>query len=286
MAETVVEASGISKNYGAHKALDNASFRLEKGRIIGLIGPNGAGKTSLLKAILGLTPFQGEMSVLGQDPRVQRHKLMEQVCFIADVAVLPRWIRVRELLDYMTGVHPAFSKEKAETLLQNTKINMNSKVRELSKGMITQLHLAVVMAIDARLLVLDEPTLGLDIIYRKQFYNQLLNDYYDEHRTILITTHQVEEIEHVLSDVMFIKNGQIVLNKSLEEMEEGYTQVLVNTDKLEEARSLKPLQEQSVFGKQLLLYQGVDRETLAKLGETRRPGLADLFVAIMGDAQQ
>ena len=278
----VVHARNLAKRYGATVALDSVSFDIQPGRIVGLIGPNGAGKTTALKAILGLTDFDGELSVLGMNPRTQRSELMQQVCFIADVAVLPRWIRVRELIEFTAGVHPRFSREKCERFMAHTKLKPEMRVREMSKGMIAQLHLALVMAIDARLLVLDEPTLGLDILYRKQFYQRLLEDYFDEEKTILVTTHQVEEIEHILTDVLFIRDGSIVLSAPMDEVAERYTEVLVNADALEAARALGPVDERALpFGKTVLLFDAVPRAQLAALGETRNPGLADLFVATM-----
>jgi ABC-2 type transport system ATP-binding protein len=262
-------------------ALDGVDLAVEEGRIVGLIGPNGAGKTTALNAILGLTPYQGQLTVLGRDPWTARAQLMRDVAYIADVAVLPRWIRVSQLLDYAGGVHPRFDRAKAEGFLARTSIKRNSKVRELSKGMVTQLHLALVMAVDARLLVLDEPTLGLDILYRKQFYDALLNDYFDQSRTILVTTHQVEEIQDVLTDVVFINRGRIVLNSSMEQFESRYLEVVVRPDRLAAARALRPIHERQVLGKSILLMDGADREQLAALGEVRKPSLADLFVAVM-----
>ncbi|MCL6710694.1 ABC transporter ATP-binding protein [Pseudoxanthomonas sp. z9] len=282
ISNTVVTAQGLRKAYRSKLALDNTSFQIEAGKIIGLIGPNGAGKTTALKAILGLTPFEGDLKVLGLDPRKQRGQLMNDVCFIADVAVLPRWMRVREAIDFVAGVHPRFDRAKCERFLANTQLRPDLRVREMSKGMIVQLHLALVMAIDARLLVLDEPTLGLDILYRKQFYQRLLEDYFDEQKTIIVTTHQVEEIEHILTDVMFIRDGRIVLTAQMDEVAERYTELLVSSDKVEQARALNPIDERGLpFGKSVLLYDGIDRGRLAELGETRNPGLADLFVAIM-----
>nr|WP_295378239.1 ABC transporter ATP-binding protein [Pseudoxanthomonas sp.] len=282
ISNTVISAHGLRKAYRSKLALDNTSFQIEAGKIIGLIGPNGAGKTTALKAILGLTPFEGDLKVLGLDPRKQRGQLMNDVCFIADVAVLPRWMRVREAIDFVAGVHPRFDRAKCERFLANTQLRPDLRVREMSKGMIVQLHLALVMAIDARLLVLDEPTLGLDILYRKQFYQRLLEDYFDEQKTIIVTTHQVEEIEHILTDVMFIRDGRIVLTAQMDEVAERYTELLVPADRVEQARALNPIDERGLpFGKSVLLYDGVDRGRLAGLGETRNPGLADLFVAIM-----
>ena len=280
----VVHARKLSKKYGTTIALDAVDFEIEAGRIVGLIGPNGAGKTTALKAILGLSEFEGELSVLGLDPRTDRPKLMEQVCFIADVAVLPRWIRVGQAIDFVAGVHPRFSREKCEAYLGHTKIRKDMRVRELSKGMIVQLHLALVMAIDAKLLVLDEPTLGLDILYRKQFYQNLLNDYFDEEKTIVITTHQVEEIEHILTDLLFIQDGKIVLDTTMDAMAEDFCEVMVDASKAESARSLKPLDERQVFGKSIFLFRGVDRGALKELGETRTPSVSDVFVATMKGA--
>ena len=278
-----IEARSLRKVFGTTVALDGLDLRVEEGRILGLIGPNGAGKTTALNAILGLTEYQGELRVLGRNPWNERDQLMRDVCFIADVAVLPRWIRVWQLLDYVGGVHPRFDRAKAEIFLAKTSIQRTSKVRELSKGMVTQLHLAVVMAIDARLLVLDEPTLGLDILYRKQFYDSLLNDYYDRSRTILVTTHQVEEIQDVLTDLMFINRGRIVLSCSMEEFESRYAEVLINPEQLSAARALRPIHERQVFGRTILLFDSVSRDQLAILGEVRTPSIADLFVAVIGN---
>ncbi|WP_109127044.1 ABC transporter ATP-binding protein [Dyella sp. C11] len=277
----VVTANGLTKAYKNSLALNDVSFRIESGRIVGLIGPNGAGKTTALKAILGLTDFKGELNVLGFDPRSQRDQLMEQVCFIADVAVLPRWIRVREAIDFVANVHPRFNRAKCEAFLARTKLTPNQRVKQMSKGMIVQLHLALVMAIDARLLVLDEPTLGLDILYRKQFYQSLLEDYFDENKTIIVTTHQVEEIEHILTDLMFIRDGKIVLDTDMDTVGERFAEVLVGADKAAAARSMKPLDERQVFGKSIFLFDGADRATLESMGEVRRPTVSDLFVATM-----
>ena len=279
---SVISARGLRKAYKNKLALDNTDFEIGAGKIIGLIGPNGAGKTTALKAVLGLIPFEGELSVLGRDPRTQRDDLMNDVCFIADVAVLPRWIRVSEAIEFVAGVHPRFDREKCERFLANTQLNPKMRVREMSKGMIVQLHLALVMAIDAKLLVLDEPTLGLDILYRKQFYQRLLEDYFDEQKTIIITTHQVEEIEHILTDVMFIQNGKIVLDATMENLGDRFVEVLLNAERIEEARALKPIDERALpFGKTVMLFDGVPQHQLASFGETRIPGLADLFVATM-----
>ena len=279
---TCIEARGLRKAYGTTIALDGVNLRVEEGRIVGLIGPNGAGKTTALNAILGLTPYRGELNVLGRDPWNARELLMRDVCFISDVAVLPRWIKVSQVLDYVAGVHPRFDRAKAQSFLAKTTIGRDRKVRELSKGMVTQLHLAIVMAIDARLLVLDEPTLGLDILFRKQFYDSLLNDYFDRSRTIIVATHQVEEIQNVLTDVMFIDRGRIVFNRSMEELDSRYAEVAVNPEQLAAARALKPLDERQALGRTILLFEGVDRQRLAGLGEVRTPSISDLFVAVVG----
>ena len=277
----VITATGLSKRYKNSVALDNVSFQIPAGRIVGLIGPNGAGKTTALKAILGLTDFSGQLNVLGLDPRKQRDKLMEQVCFIADVAVLPRWLRVSEAVDFVANVHPRFDRAKCEAFLARTKLTPGMRVRQMSKGMIVQLHLALVMAIDARLLILDEPTLGLDILYRKQFYQNLLEDYFDENKTIIVTTHQVEEVEHILTDLMFIRDGKIVLDADMDAIGERFIEVMVNGDRAEAARAMKPLDERQVFGKNIFLFDGVERSTLEAMGEVRRPSVSDLFVATM-----
>jgi ABC-2 type transport system ATP-binding protein len=282
----VISAKGLTKRYGKQTAVDDISFDIPAGRIVGLIGPNGSGKTTTLKAALGLVPFDGELSVLGKDPRTQRNELMQDVCFIADVAILPRWLRVGDAIDFVAGVHPRFDRVKAERYLAHTKLTPSMKVKQMSKGMIVQLHLALVMAIDAKLLVLDEPTLGLDIIYRKQFYQNLLEDYFDEEKTIVITTHQVEEVEHILTDLMFIREGKIVLAASMDEIGERYTEVMVAADKLNAARALAPIDSRTMFGKSVMLFDTagpnpVSRTQLAALGETRNPSVADLFVATM-----
>src|SRR5438105_1443684 len=280
-AMACIEARALRKAFGATVALDGIDLRVEEGRILGFIGPNGAGKTTALNAILGLTPYQGELRVLGRDPWNERDQLMRDVCFIADVAVLPRWIRVSHALDYVAGVHPHFDRSKAESFLARTTIRRTSKVGELSKGMVTQLHLAVVMAIDARLLVLDEPTLGLDILYRKQFYDSLLNDYFDRNRTIVVATHQVEEVQHVLTDLMFIDRGRIVFNRSMEELESRYLEVMVRPDQAAAAKALKPMHERQAIGGSVMLFDRVDRQQLAALGDVRTPSIADLFAAVM-----
>ncbi len=278
---TVIAARGLTKRYGKQLAVDNISFEIPSGRIIGLIGPNGSGKTTTLKAVLGLIPYEGDLKVLGLDPCTQRDALMENVCFIADVAILPRWLRVKDAIDFVAGVHPKFDRAKAERYLAHTKLTPSMKVKQMSKGMIVQLHLALVMAIDAKLLVLDEPTLGLDILFRKQFYQNLLEDYFDEEKTIIVTTHQVEEIEHIISDLMFISDGKIVLSATMDEIGERFTEVMVPAEKIEAAKALKPIDERQVFGKSIMLFDGVPRTQLATLGETRNVGIADLFVATM-----
>jgi ABC-2 type transport system ATP-binding protein len=288
----VIDARGLRKTFGKTVALEGVDLRVEEGRILGLIGPNGAGKSTALNAILGLTPYEGELKVLGRDPWSERDRLMRDVCFIADVAVLPRWMRVSQALDYVAGVHPRFDRAKAEGFLAKTTIQHTSKIRQLSKGMVAQLHLALVMAIDARLLVLDEPTLGLDILFRKQFYDSLLNDYFDRSRTIVVTTHQVEELQHILTDLMFMDRGRIVLNCTMEEFESRYVEVTVNPDRAAAARALKPMYERQVLGRSLLIFelkpdlginQNTGRQQLASFGELRTPSIADLFVAVVGN---
>jgi ABC-2 type transport system ATP-binding protein len=282
MTTPVIEARGLTKSYGGgRRALDGVSFNIEAGRIVGLIGPNGAGKTTALKAILGLTPFEGELKVLGRNPQLERDELMRDVCFIADVAVLPRWLRVVNALDFVQGVHPRFDRARAEEFLRKTDIRMKSQVRELSKGMVTQLHLALILAIDARLLVLDEPTLGLDLLFRRAFYDTLLNDYFDKDRTIVITTHQVEEIENLLTDVLFINHGRIVLDSAVDDLPNRYVQLVVAPDRVADARKLKPLQEREVFGRVAMTFEDVPAASLEPLGEIRTPSISDLFVAKM-----
>jgi ABC-2 type transport system ATP-binding protein len=282
---SLVSARNVSKSFGTLRAVDDVSFDIEKGRIMGLIGPNGAGKTTLLKAVLGLTDCEGSLSVLGLDPFRQRRELMQNICFIADVAVLPRWIKVSQLLDFLASVHPNFSRKRAEELLRETDINATSKVRELSKGMVTQLHLSIITAIDAKLLVLDEPTIGLDIIFRKEFYSNLLNDYFDEERTIIITTHQVEEIENLLTDVMFINHGRIVLDSSMDSIPDTFVELLASSENAAKAERFQPIFKREVFGQRVLTFEGVDRGELESLGEVRTPDIADLFVAkVKGEA--
>ena len=278
----VIEARGLRKSFKATTALDGVDLTIEPGRIVGLIGRNGAGKSTAMNAILGLAPSDGRLAVLGLDPWTQRDRLMREVSFIADVAVLPRWLRVSQALDYVAGVHPRFDRAKAEAFLDRTDLKRTSRVRELSKGMVTQLHLALVMAIDAKLLVLDEPTLGLDLLYRKAFYDSLLNDWFESDRAILVSTHQVEEIQHILTDVVFLNHGKVVLAASMEALEERYLEAMVGPDQAAAARALRPLHERQVFGRSILLFDGVPRAQLAAFGEVRAAGLADLFVALMG----
>jgi len=280
---TVIEARGLRKAFGSTIALDGVDLHVEEGRILGIIGPNGAGKSTALNAVLGLIPYQGELRVLGRNPWTEREQLLRDVCFISDVAILPRWLRVSQAIDYVAGVHPRFDRAKAEAFLAKTSIQRSSKVRQLSKGMVTQLHLALVMAIDARLLVLDEPTLGLDILYRKQFYDSLLNDYFDRSRTIVVTTHQVEDVEHVLTDLMFIHRGRVVLSCRMEEFESRYLELTVLPDKLPAARALKPMHERQILGRNIVLFSNVPREQLTALGDLRTPSIADVFVAVIGN---
>jgi len=282
----MITASNLSKSYGKFKALDNINLKIGKGKIVGLIGPNGAGKTTLLKAMLGLTKYTGDLEVMGVNPFKDRAKLMEDICFIADVAVLPKWIQVDQVLDFVEQTHPKFSREKAEKFLKKTKLGNKQKVKDMSKGMIVQLHLAIVMSIEAKILVLDEPTLGLDIIYRKDFYDNLLNDYFDHERTIIITTHQVEEVEHILTDLLFIKDGEIVLDSDMEELTNQYFEVMVSSDNYEDAMSFEPLNTRKIFGKHVMLFKNVSRGELEGLGEVQRPGVADLFVALLREEEQ
>jgi len=281
----VIDAQGLTKRYKSTIAVDNIDLQIPPGRIVGLIGPNGAGKTSALKAILGLATYEGKLSVLGKSPANDRAALMEDVCFIADVAVLPRWIRVWQLIELTENIHPKFSREKCLQYLSSTKVTLDHRVKQLSKGMVAQLHLAIVMSIDVKLLVLDEPTLGLDILFRKQFYTNLLNDYFDEQRTILITTHQVEEIEHILSDLIFIQDGRIALNKSMEDVQQNYAELMVAPDQAAAARELRPMSERELFGRHIFLFENANRQQLKELGEVRTPSVADLFVAIMSGGE-
>jgi ABC-2 type transport system ATP-binding protein len=277
----IIEARGLTKSYGKTPVVRSVDLNVEAGRIVGLIGPNGAGKTTVIKSILGLTSFDGELKVLGRDPRTERDALMEEVCFIADVAVLPRWIKVSQAVDFVAGVHPRFDRKRAEEFLAKTDIKMTSKVRQLSKGMVTQLHLALILAIDAKLLVLDEPTLGLDLLFRRSFYDNLLNDYFNKERTILVTTHQVEEIENILTDVLFIEHGKIVLNSPMENLGERFAQLIPAAGNVERGRALKPFWEREIFGRVAMLFDGRNQQELAALGEVRAPSVADLFVAMM-----
>jgi ABC-2 type transport system ATP-binding protein len=281
-----VEARRLRKTYGATVALDGIDLHIDEGRILGLIGPNGAGKTTLLNAIVGLSPYEGELKVVGRNPWTERDRLMCDVAFIADVAVLPRWMRVAQALDYVAGVHPRFDRTKAEAFLAKTSISPASKVKALSKGMVTQLHLALVMAIDARLLVLDEPTLGLDLVYRKQFYDALLTDYFERSRTVVVATHQVEEVAHVLTDVVFMDRGRVVFDQSLEDVESRYREVLVHPEQLAAARALNPVHERQAIARTILLFEGRDQQQLAGLGEVRTPSVADLFIAIMSSRNE
>jgi ABC-2 type transport system ATP-binding protein len=278
-----IQARNLRRHYGQTRALDGIDLDIPAGRIVGLIGPNGAGKTTALKAILGLGSYQGELEVLGLNPHHQRDALMRDVCFIADVAVLPRWARVKHIIELTERLHPRFSRDKCMHYLKHTKVRQDAKVRALSKGMVVQLHLALVMAIDAKLLVLDEPTLGLDILFRKQFYSNLLNEYFDEERTIIITTHQVEEVEHILTDLIFIKDGKLILNSSMDDVHERYTELMVRPDEAEAARALGPLHERVLFGRHIFLFDQVEIGRLRELGEIHKPSVADLFVALMSD---
>jgi len=282
---TLIEAKGLSKSYGSHQALKSVDFKVERGRIVGLVGPNGAGKTTILKAILGLTSYEGDLTVLGMNPERQRHQIMQKVSFIADVAVLPGWLKVANALEFVTEVHPNFNLERAKYFLGKTNISMDAKVKQLSKGMVAQLHLALVMSIEAELLVLDEPTLGLDILYRKEFYNQLLTEFFDEGRSILVTTHQIEEIENLLTDLIFIRDGNIVLNATMDEVTNDYIEVMVSKDNIAQAEALNPVMSRDVFGRKVYLFQGVSREQLEVLGELHSPSVADLFVAKMKEGK-
>jgi ABC-2 type transport system ATP-binding protein len=277
----IIEARGLTKHYGDTPVLRGVDFTVAAGRIVGLIGPNGAGKTTAIKAILGLTSFDGELKVLGLDPRTQRDALMKEVCFIADVAVLPRWMSVAQAVEFVAGVHPRFDRKRAEEFLARTDIKMNKRVRQLSKGMVTQLHLALILAIDAKLLVLDEPTLGLDLLFRRSFYDNLLNDYFNKERTILVTTHQVEEIENILTDILFIQHGKFVLDAQMDTLGERFVQLVPSAANVERARAMKPFYEREIFGRVAMLFDGVKEDSLATLGETHVPSVADLFVAMM-----
>ena len=281
----IVEARGLSRSFGDLRAVDGVDFSVPAGAVLGLIGPNGAGKTTLLRALLGLTEYRGELDVLGVSPRTQRSQLMEQVCFIADTAVLPRWMRVAQLLDYASGIHPRFAREQAEAFLRDTEVKLDRRIRDLSKGMMVQVHLALVMAIDARLLILDEPTLGLDILFRKRFFEQLISDYFDQERTIIISTHQVDEVQHILTDVMFLNHGKLVLSRSMEQIEADFVQLNAVGESATKAQGIPHLGSHSILGGKAIIYEGVERESLAPLGELRTPSVADLFVAMMGGNQ-
>ncbi|PLW70205.1 ABC transporter ATP-binding protein [Pseudohalioglobus lutimaris] len=283
--ETIVEARGLSRSFADIKAVDNIDFRVPTGSVLGLIGPNGAGKTTLLRSLLGLSEFEGELEVLGKDPRSQRAQLMEQVCFIADTAVLPGWMRVEQLLDYASGVHPRFAREQAEAFLRDTEVKLTRRIRDLSKGMMVQVHLALVMAIDARLLVLDEPTLGLDILVRKRFFEQLISDYFDQERTIIISTHQVDEVQHILTDVMFLNHGKLVLSRSMEQIEQQFVQLNTVGESAVKAQGIPHLGSHSILGGKAIIYEDIARDSLAPLGELRTPSVSDLFVAMMGGDQ-
>jgi ABC-2 type transport system ATP-binding protein len=283
--DTIIDARGLSKRYGRGVlALDDVNFSIGAGQIVGLMGANGAGKTTALKAILGLTDYDGHLRVLGRDPSHERDALMRDVCFIADVAVLPKWLRVGQAIDFVAGVHPRFDRQKAEEVLRSTDIRMNQRIQQLSKGMITQLHLALIMAIDARLLVLDEPTLGLDLLYRRTFYERLLNDYFDHQRTILVTTHQVEEVENLLNHIILLRRGKVVLDSAVSDLGSRYVQLLTSSDHLAAARALKPIHEREMFGRSLFIFETSDVAPIAALGETRTPTISDLFVALLGES--
>ena len=279
--DSIINAKGLSKRYGDFKALDNVTLNVETGRIVGLIGPNGAGKTTALRCLLGLSTFEGQLNVLGKDPRKDRIGLLQDIAYIADTAVLPDWIKVEQLLEYMEGVHPKFSRAKAQSFLDETDIKLKQKVKALSKGMITQLHLALSISIDAKLLVLDEPTLGLDILYRKRFYEQLLNDYFDENRTIVIPTHQVEEVEQLLTDLIFIKQGRVVLDMAMDAMAETFVEVEVHGEYIEQARVLKPISERTIIGGTVMMFENIRADQVASLGKVRIPSVVDLFIAKM-----
>ncbi len=283
---TVISARHLRKRFGKKAAMDDLSFTVEQGSITGLIGPNGAGKTTTLKAILGLTSFDGELDVLGMDPRHGRHHLMERVCFIADVGVLPRWMKVSEALDFVDGVHPRFNRQKAEAMLSETTISKKLKVSQLSKGMVTQLHLALILAIEVELLVLDEPTLGLDILYQKAFFDRLLNDYYDKETTIVISTHQVEEVKSLLTHLMFINEGKLVLDTTMEDFPQTWQEVIVAPDKYAEAAALNPIHVRPMLGSKIMMFEKVAREQLEQLGELQVPTVSDLFVAKMQKTQR
>lgn len=280
--QTIIEANALRRSFGDLDAVDSVDLSIEAGNVIGLIGPNGAGKTTLLRALLGLTRYEGELSVLGYDPQSDHARMMEEVCFIADTAVLPRWMRVEELLDYVTGTHPRFRRDQAEAFLAQTDVDARRRVGDLSKGMTVQLHLAIVMAIDARLLILDEPTLGLDILYRKRFYEQLINDYFDGERTILVSTHQVEEIQNILTHVMFMHRGKIILHESLLDLEERFSEVHVVGDAVRRAEELPYIGRRNILGGKAFIYEGIPSSQVAALGDVKTPSVSDLFIAKVG----
>ena len=281
MSEIIIKAESIKKNYDASYALDGIDVEVLSGQILGLIGPNGAGKSTFLQSILGLIKTEGNLEVLGMDPRKDRHQLLKEVCSITDVAVLPKWMTVDQVLQYVDGVHPKFDLKKCLSILSKTDIKRSSKIKILSRGLVVQLHLSIVMAIDAKLLVLDEPTLGLDLIYRKEFYSQLIEDYYDGDRTILISTHQVEEIEGVLSDALFMNQGRVVMYDSIESINKKFLELRPNNDSIEKGRSLQPIHQRIELGREVLLFEDTDEKKLSELGEVRPPFIADLFMAIM-----
>ena len=284
--DIVVKARGIKKKYSDNNALNGLDLDLHQGQILGLIGPNGAGKSTFLHAVLGLLKSEGSLEVMGLEPFKNRHQLLKKVCSITDVAVLPKWMTVEQMLEYVEGVHPEFNPEKARSILSKTNIKNTSKIRTLSRGMIVQLHLAIIMAIDAELLVLDEPTLGLDLVYRKEFYSRLIEDYFDGNKTILISTHQVEEIEGVLTDVVFLDKGQAVMNESIDSLNQRFLELRPNADNNEKAKSLNPINIRTELGRAVFLYENIDIEKLSSLGEVRPPFIADLFVAIMNRSDQ
>tara|TARA_X000000368_G_C22993470_1_gene695483 strand:+ start:598 stop:1473 length:876 start_codon:yes stop_codon:yes gene_type:complete len=279
--KVVIKAKNISKKYDESYALENIDIEISQGQIMGLIGPNGAGKSTFLQSVLGLLKTEGTLEVLGLDPRKDRHKLLKEVCSITDVAVLPKWMTVQQLLNYMDGVHPGFNLDKCISILSRTNIKLHSKIKVLSRGMVVQLHLSLVMAIDAKILVLDEPTLGLDLVYRKDFYSQLIEDYYEGDKTILISTHQVEEIEGVLSDAVFMNQGRIVMKDSIESINKKYLELRPDQNSLEAARSLNPMHQRTELGREVMLFEDIDKDKLVALGEVRPPVIADLFMAIM-----
>ena len=280
-SDLVIKATGVKKNYEDSYALDGINIEVTSGQIVGLIGPNGAGKSTFLQSVLGLINTEGNLEVLGLDPRKERHKLLKEVCSITDVAVLPKWMTVDQVLAYVDGVHPGFDLQKCLSILSRTNIKRTSKIKTLSRGMVVQLHLSIVMAINARLLVLDEPTLGLDLVYRKEFYSQLIEDYYDGDKTILISTHQVEEIEGVLSDAVFMNQGRVVMQDSIDTINKKFLELRPNQDSIEKAKSLRPMHNRVELGREVFLYEDTEYEKLREIGDVRPPVIADLFIAIM-----